>query len=84
MYMYNFKAILKTPMKNGSDKDMIWDFKKLTTDLKNAWIQSRFTYNGQQSIKSIKNTTTTMGIKYKLVPTSNNRYNNVEISIHTF
>ena len=34
MSLYYFNAILKTVIKNRSDKDMIQDFTEFTTDLK--------------------------------------------------
>ena len=34
MYVYDFNAILTTPTKKISDKDMIHDFTELITDLK--------------------------------------------------
>ena len=34
MYVYGFNAILATAMKNRRDKEMIWAFIQITTDLK--------------------------------------------------
>ena len=38
MYVYDFNAILETPTKNKSDKEMIRAFTELTEDLKSCGI----------------------------------------------
>ena len=53
IYVYHFNSILKTVIKNRSEKEMIRAFKYLTTDFKNHGIDPGF--HGQQIIKIIKN-----------------------------
>ena len=73
-----------TEMKNRSDKEMIWDFIELTTDLKIRGINPGFHFMDNEASTAFKMSITTMDIKYQLVLTINHRPNNVEISIHTF
>ena len=84
MYVYGFNAILATAMKNRRDKEMIWAFIQITTDLKIHGIDPGFHFMDKKSSTALKMAMTSMGIKYQLVPPSYHRGNNAEREIHTF
>ena len=62
IYVYDLKTILKTPMNNRSDKEMICDFTKLTTDLKSRGINPVFHIMDNKSYIASNNTMTTKDI----------------------
>ena len=75
---------MTTATKNISDKEMIRDFTKLTTDLKIHRINPGFHFLDNESSTALNMEMTTMEIKYQLVPPSNHREKHANISIHTF
>ena len=76
MYMYDCNAILTTETKNRSDNEIIRAFTSLTGDLKSRGINPGFHFMDNEASTALEMTTTTMNIKYQLVPPSNQRANN--------
>ena len=84
MYVYDFKCILTTAMKNRSDKEIIQGFTYLTGYLKRCGINQGFHFMDNEASTSLNMKMTSMNIKYQLVPPSNHRANNAERLIQTF
>ena len=84
MYVYDRSNIMTTTTKNRSEKEMISDFKELTTDLKIRGINPGFHIMDKEASTALKKATTTMDIKYQSVPPSNHRAKNADRDIHTF
>ena len=73
MYVYDFNAILNTATKNGSDKERIQAFTKLTEYLKSRGMNPGFHFMENEVATAFKTTMRTMDINYQLVPPSNHR-----------
>ena len=84
MYVYDCNTILTTEMKNRSDKEIIRDFTSLTEYLKIRGINTGFHFMDNEASTALKMTMTSMKIKYKLVPPSNNRTKSAYRAIQTF
>ena len=84
MYVYDCNTILTTAINNICDKEMIRDLTELATDLKICGINPGFHFMGSEASTALKTEIKTMDIKYQLVPPSNHREKNAEISIQTF
>ena len=67
MYVYDYNSIMKAPMKNRSDKEIICAFTELTKDLKTHGFNPRFHVMDNESSRALKNKTTIMDIKYQLL-----------------
>ena len=78
MYVYGCNAILKTVIKNKSDKEMIQDFTELTKDLKIHRINAGLYFMENEASTALKMKITTIGINHQLVPPSNHRGKNSE------
>ena len=84
MYVYDCNKIMKTPMKNRSDKEMIRYFVELTAYLKICGFNPGFHIMDNETWTVFKKSMSTMDIKYQLVPPSNHRVKNPYRSIQTF
>ena len=84
MYVCGCNSIATIAIKNRSDKEIIKAFTSLTEYLKSRGINPvlHFMYNEVSTALNI--TITSINIKYQLVPPSNHRKNNSEISIQKF
>ena len=76
MYVYDFKSILNTAMKNRSEKEIIQAFTDLTGHLERCGINQGFHFMDNDEFVTLKMTMTSMNIKYQLVPLRNHRANN--------
>ena len=84
MYVYYCNAIIKTPINNRSEKDMIHAFTELTTYLKSLGINPGFHSTENEASIALTKSMATMNIKYQLVPPINNIANNAEREINNF
>ena len=83
MYLYDCNAILTAAKKNRSDKKIIRAFTSLTEDLKSRGINPGFYFMDNTASTYLNMTMTSINSNYQLVPTSNHREHNTEITIQT-
>ena len=76
MYVYDCNEILKAPINNISDKEMIFGFSKQTTDLKTQGFNPGFHVMDNKAYT--EETMTNTEIKYQVVPLGNHRSNNTD------
>ena len=83
MYVYDYNSIMKAPMKNRSDKEIICAFTELTKDLKTRGLNPIFHVMDNEASTEIKKIINTIYIKYQLFTPGNHRSNNAERFIQT-
>ena len=84
MYVYDCNEIITTEIKNTSDKEMIRAFISLIEYTKIQGIHPGFHFMDNEESTTLNMKMTTMGIKYQLVPPSNQRAKNSERAIQNF